>query len=110
MKPAIIIVDMLNDAFTPQGIGMTPEIRLVIDNTNRLTEFARRHSIPVIFAMDSFLRGDFIFQGHMKEHSIRGTDGAKVTDELIQSDTDIYLPKRRLRAFLKNDLDKKLSK
>ncbi len=108
MKPAIIIVDMLNDAFTTHGIGMTPAVRSVIDNTNRLTEFARSHSIPVIFAMDSFLRGDFIFQGKMKEHSIRGTDGAKVTVELVQSDTDIFLPKRRFSAFFKTDLDQTL--
>ena len=108
MKPAVIVVDMLNDAFMTHGIGMTPHVRSVVDNTNRLTEFARNHSIPVIFAMDSFLRGDFIFQGKMKEHSIRGTDGAKVTDELIQSDTDIYLPKRRFSAFFKTDLDQTL--
>lgn len=108
MKPAVIIVDMLNDAFTTDGIGMTPSVRSVIDNTNRLTKFARDYSIPVIFAMDSFLRGDFIFQGKMKEHSIRGTDGAKVTEELVQADTDIYLPKRRFSAFFKTDLDQTL--
>jgi nicotinamidase/pyrazinamidase len=108
VKPAVVIVDMLNDAFSDHGIGMTPEVRSVIDTTNRLTEFARNRSIPVVFAMDSFLRGDFIFQGKMKEHSIRGTDGAKVTGELTQADTDIYVPKRRFSAFFKTDLDQTL--
>ncbi|HEU18670.1 MAG TPA: cysteine hydrolase [Deltaproteobacteria bacterium] len=108
MKPAVVVVDMLNDAFTTHGIGMTPEVRLVIDKTNQLTKFARSHSMPVIFAMDSFLRGDFIFRGKMKEHSIRGTNGANVTDKLIQTETDIYLPKRRFSAFFKTDLDQTL--
>lgn len=80
----------------------------IVPSINRLTEAARDRSIPVIFAMDSFLRGDFIFQGKMREHSIRGTKGAEVTDLLRQGPADIYLPKRRFSAFFKTDLDQTL--
>lgn len=109
MKPAVVIVDMLKDTLevanaTPiseQGLSIVPAI-------NRLTDAARRRSIPVIFSMDSFLPGDFIFQGKMKSHSIRGTRGAEVTDLLTQAKTDMYLPKRRFSAFYKTDLDQTL--
>jgi nicotinamidase/pyrazinamidase len=109
MKPAIVIVDMLEDNFNDENRSpITPFARAITESTNRLTEFARSRLIPVIFAMDSFLPGDFIFKGKMKEHSIRGTEGAKVTDELVQCDTDLFLPKRRFSAFFKTDLDQTL--
>ena len=109
MKPAIVIVDMLKDALnTEHGSSVATAALSIVPNTNRLTEFARSHSIPVIFSMDSFLPGDFIFQGKMNEHSIRGTKGAEVMDELIQSESDLYLPKRRFSAFFKTDLDQTL--
>ena len=101
MKPAIIVIDMLEDAIKPFSLAIVPTI-------NRLTEWARQHSIPVIFAMDSFLRGDFIFGGKMKEHCIRGTSGAEVMHPLEKRDQDIYVPKRRFSAFFKTDLDQTL--
>lgn len=109
MKPAVVVVDMLKDVFEGERrFPVTPFAKAIIPGINHLTEFARSRSIPVVFAMDSFLSGDFIFQGRMKEGSIRGTEGAEVTDELGQSDTDIYLPKRRFSAFFKTDLDQTL--
>ena len=106
MKPAIVIVDMLKDSLEVEpGFPITPLARAVCPNINRLTEFARGRSIPVIFSMDSFLKGDFIFGGKMKERSIRGTRDAEVTELLIQAPTDIYSPKRRFSAFYKTDMD-----
>jgi nicotinamidase-related amidase len=101
MKPAVIVIDMLKDAVKPFTLEIVPAI-------NRLTSQARERSIPVVFSNDSFLRGDFIFRGKMHEHSIRGTSGAEVMDQLEQTDTDIYVPKRRFSAFFKTDLDQTL--
>ena len=109
MKPAVVIVDMLKD--TLEGAHPMPIKELgreIVPAINRLTDFARGRSIPVIFSMDSFLPGDFIFQGKMKNHSIRGTKGAEVTDLLTQAETDIYSPKRRFSAFYKTDIDQTL--
>jgi nicotinamidase-related amidase len=74
----------------------------------RLLEEGRRRRFPIIFACDSFLEGDFIFKGKMKVHSIRGTKGAEVVDDLKPELTDIVLPKRRFSAFFKTDLDQTL--
>lgn len=109
MKPAIIVVDMLKDSFNDAHRNpVTPFARSIVPRINRLTDRARSLTIPVIFSMDSFLPGDFIFGGKMKEHSLRGTPGAEVTDELNQCPVDYYSPKRRFSAFFKTDLDQTL--
>lgn len=106
MKAAIVVVDMLKDSLEAEPeLPITPLARDICPNINHLTDFARSISIPVIFSMDSFLKGDFIFRGKMKERSIRGTPDAEVTDLLMQSSADIYSPKRRFSAFYKTDMD-----
>ena len=63
MKPAIIVVDMLKDSFNDaHSAPVAHTAREIAPRVNILTEFARSRSLPVIFSMDSFLRGDFIFQ------------------------------------------------
>jgi nicotinamidase-related amidase len=109
MKPAIIVVDMLKDnlkesprnPYFQEGKALMPKLR-------RLLEEGRKRGFPIIFACDSFLEGDFIFRGKMKIHSIRGTKGAEVVDDLKPEPTDIILPKRRFSAFFKTDLDQTL--
>jgi nicotinamidase/pyrazinamidase len=109
MKPAIVIIDMVKDTLdSPRPLPITPFARAIVPAINRLTEEARKRSIPVIFSTDSFLKGDFIFKGKMRESSIRGTEGAEVSDRLVQAPTDMWLPKRRFSAFFKTDLDQTL--
>ena len=109
MKFAVIVVDMLKDSIDRgNNAEALREARAIIPGINGLTERARQAGMPVIFANDSFLTGDFIFQGSLKEHALRGTEGARVTEELHQANGDIYLPKRRFSAFFKTDLDQTL--
>jgi nicotinamidase/pyrazinamidase len=109
MKPAIIVVDMLKDNLkeSPRN-PYFQEARALIPNLQRLLEEGRKRGFPIIFACDSFLEGDFIFRGRMKVHSLRGTKGAEVVDDLKPEATDIILPKRRFSAFFKTDLDQTL--
>ena len=109
MKPAIIIVDMLKDNFKESSRNpYFQEVRAIIPNLQRLLEESRKRGFPIIFACDSFLEGDFIFRGRMKVHSLRGTRGSEVVDDLKPEVTDIILPKRRFSAFFKTDLDQTL--
>jgi nicotinamidase/pyrazinamidase len=109
MKPAIIVVDMLEDNLkeSPRNPYLQ-EGKAVIPNLQRLLEEGRKRGFPIIFACDSFLEGDFIFRGKMKIHSLRGTKGAEVVDDLKPCPTDMVLPKRRFSAFFKTDLDQTL--
>ena len=109
MKPAIIVVDMLKDNLkeSPQN-PFFQEGRAILPNLRKLLEESRKREFPIIFACDSFLKDDFIFKGRMKVHSLRGTKGAEVVDDLKPQPTDIILPKRRFSAFFKTDLDQTL--
>jgi len=109
MKPAIIVVDMLKDNLKESSRNpFLQEGRAILPNLQRLLKESRKRGFPVIFACDSFLEGDFIFKGRMKVHSLRGTKGAEVVDDLKPEPTDIILPKRRFSAFFKTDLDQTL--
>ncbi len=109
MKPAIIVVDMVKDNFKEGSRSpVTREGRAIVPNLQRLLEESRRRGFPIIFACDSFLQEDFIFKGKMKPHSLRGTKGSEVMEDLRPEPTDIYLPKRRFSAFFKTDLDQTL--
>jgi nicotinamidase/pyrazinamidase len=109
MRPAIIIIDMVKDSFREEHkLPITKEAQPIIPRINHLLQQGRATGIPIIFACDSFLPDDFIFKGKMKPHSIRGTEGAEVTDLLTVEERDVILPKRRFSAFFKTDLDQTL--
>jgi nicotinamidase-related amidase len=109
MKPAIIVVDMLKDNLKESSRNpYFQEGRAIIPNLQKLLEESRKRQFPIIFACDSFLKDDFIFKGRMKVHSLRGTKGAEVVDDLKPEPIDIILPKRRFSAFFKTDLDQTL--
>ena len=109
MKPAIIVVDMVKDNIKEGSRHpIALEARSILPNLQKLLEEGRKRGVPVIFACDSFFKEDFIFKGRMKAHSIRGTKGSEVADELRPESTDTVLPKRRFSAFFKTDLDQTL--
>lgn len=107
MNPAVIIVDMLQGNLGLERTGKREEEKIIKPTATFLKE-CRTLSIPIIFACDSFLQDDFIFQGRMKPHAIRGTDGTKPIPDLEPQATDIILEKRRFSAFFKTDLDQTL--
>jgi nicotinamidase/pyrazinamidase len=109
MKPAIIVVDMLKDNLkeSPRN-PFFQEGMAILSNLQSLLQESRKKGFPIVFACDSFLKEDFIFRGKMKVHSIRGTKGAEVVDDLKPEAADIILPKRRFSAFFKTDLDQTL--
>lgn len=107
MNPAVIIVDMLEGNLGSERTGKREEEKIIAPVADFLKE-CRILSIPVIFACDSFLQNDFIFQGRMKPHAIRGTNGTRPIPDLEPQPSDIILEKRRFSAFFKTDLDQTL--
>jgi len=107
MKPAIIIVDMLEGGYDKVRKGEKEEEK-IIPLVRDFLKKCRRAGIPVIFACDSFLKEDFIFKGRMKPCSLRGTKDAQPLSDLEPQPEDIILEKRRFSAFFKTDLDQTL--
>src|SRR5574340_1734717 len=109
MKPAIIIIDMLEGNLAAGPAGEREEGKIV-PPVAAFLKTCRSRSLPVIFACDSFLPDDFIFRGRMKQHALRGTEGTKPLAALAPQESDIILEKRRFSAFFKTDLDQTLRK
>ena len=104
-KPVLIIIDMVKDNFDEsRKLPITPLARKTIAPLNQLSSLFRKQKWPVVFATDAFHREDFIFKGRMHPHSLAGTPGAEVIDELDRNDDDLWLPKPRFSAFFQTDL------
>lgn len=107
MRPAIVVVDMLKDAFKKKDLPSTQEYLRIVPRIKEVLNEVRALNIPIIFACDSFLEKDFIFRGK-QSYSVRGTEGAEVVDDLKPEKEDQILRKRRFSAFFKTDLDQTL--
>ena len=105
-KPALIVIDMVKDNFDDsRKLPITPLARKAIAPLNQLSRRFREQGWPVVFSTDAFQPDDFIFQSRMHPHSLAGTRGAEVIDELDRSSDDLWLPKPRFSAFFQTGLD-----
>ena len=105
-RPAFLIIDMLKDNFEKnKGLPITPLAKQIISPINSVINIFRRESWPIVFSTDAFKKEDFIFKGHMKPHSLAGSEGAKVIDKLDFKKEDLWLPKPRFSAFFKTGVD-----
>jgi len=104
--PALIIIDMVKDNFdAARKLPITPLARRTIAPLNKLSGLFRKQRWPVVFTTDAFHPDDFIFKGRMHPHSLAGTRGAEVIDELDRNDDDLWLPKPRFSAFFQTGLE-----
>jgi nicotinamidase-related amidase len=105
-KPALIIIDMVKDNFDDtRHLPITGSARRIIAPLNHLSGYFRERGWPVVFSTDAFQADDFIFQGRMQPHSLAGSEGAEIVDELVRLPADLWLPKPRFSAFFQTELD-----
>jgi nicotinamidase-related amidase len=105
-KPALVVIDMVKDNFDDsRKLPITPLAKKIIAPLNHLSGIFRERGWPVVFSTDAFRPDDFIFQGRMQPHSLAGTQGAELIDELDRNGRDLWLPKPRFSAFFQTDLD-----
>ena len=105
-KTALVIIDMVKDTFDEsKALPIAPHGRKTIGPINRLSRKFRERNWPVVFSTDAFHETDFIFSGRMAPHSLAGTPGAEIIDELDRRETDFWLPKPRFSAFFRTGLE-----
>jgi nicotinamidase/pyrazinamidase len=104
-RPALLVIDMVKDNFDPERpLPITKHAQGIIAPINDLIAVFRSRGWPVIFSTDAFGASDFIFKGRMPPHSLAGTEGADVIDELDRADGDLWLKKPRFSAFFGTSL------
>ena len=107
LRPAIFVIDMLNDCF---GHDELDRLRASLcSSINQLTALARAKGFPVIWVRQEFepdLSDAFL---DMKRESIRmfirGTRGPQILDELVRCKSDIEIVKKRYSMFYGTDLE-----
>jgi nicotinamidase-related amidase len=105
-----LIIDMVKDTFDETDrLPVTPLAKTIMEPINRLIAVFRSQQWPIVFATDAFQEKDFLFKGRMKPHSIRGTEGAQVIEELDRQAQDLWLPKPKFSAFFGTDLNEWLA-
>jgi nicotinamidase-related amidase len=102
-KPAILVVDMLND-FVTGSLGCERG-QAIVPATAELLNAARECGIPVIFCNDAHIKDIDIELKLWGDHAIAGTEGAQVIPELNLGEGDYVVPKRRYSGFFQTDLD-----
>ena len=106
MKPAVIVIDMINDFVT--GAFKSDRAAKIVPNIKALLDHARRQKVPVIYATDAHLPGidpEFDVWGR---HAEAGSWGADVIDELKPRKGDFRVFKRKYSAFQGTGLDQLL--
>lgn len=102
-RPAILVVDMLNDFV--YGALTCDRGKAIVPATAQLLDAARAKGVPVIFCNDAHLKGIDRELKLWGDHAIVGTEGAKVIPELKVGEGDYVIPKRRYSGFFQTDLD-----
>jgi nicotinamidase-related amidase len=103
---AILVVDMLNDFV--HGKLKCGRARRIIPNIKLLLDSARKNKVPIFFCNDEHLPIDTYEMKLWGPHAMKGTEGAKVIDELKLHKSDYIIPKRTYSAFDGTGLDKAL--
>jgi len=96
---ALIVVDMQKD-----NVGRF--CQAIIPHIQSLIKKSREKGIPVIYACDSRYPDDSIFKRLGRNpHTIRGTEGVKVIDELAPAPEEVVIEKRMMSGFFGSELD-----
>lgn len=103
-RTALIVVDMVNDFFEPNGKMILEGGKRLYAPMNQLLDAAHHADIPVFYTNQWLRPDDALFKKRVP-HCLAGTWGAQVVDAMHQSPKDIIVHKRRYSAFYQTDLD-----
>jgi len=103
-KTALLIIDVQNDFANPSGKLYARGAEKVIPLIKKLASAARESGATVIYTQDWHIRGDPEFE-IWGEHTLAGTWGAEVVDELKPEETDVVVRKPSYDAFYSTSLD-----
>ncbi|MDL1971280.1 MAG: cysteine hydrolase [Candidatus Desulfofervidaceae bacterium] len=109
-KEAVLVVDMLNDFVSPDGVLYCGEsARKIIPYISEFINSKRKAGAVIIYLTDNHLPNDKEFQ-RFPPHCIKGTKGAEVIPELKPVPRDYVVPKQRFSGFFKTNLEEILQK
>ena len=106
----LLVIDMLNDFMKEGGaLYCGDDARGIIPFLSSKIEECRKGGGKVIYLCDAHAQDDEEF-AIFHAHSVKGTIGAKIIDELKPRRGDIVIEKTTLSAFYKTKLERVLKK
>lgn len=86
-KPALLIVDMLNDfvkeKYNPGAF--CERSKNIVGNVKTLAEYAISAGVPVVYCSDAHVKSDYELTrngGRWDDHAMKGTDGSRIISDL----------------------------
>jgi nicotinamidase-related amidase len=104
-KPALIIVDMINDYVHPDGELYGETLHDVVPTIDRLITVFHDLNLPVVYANTSVVSDEQPMVKKWGVHAERGTWGAKVVEEIAPSESDYVVRKPMYDGFYDTELD-----
>ncbi|MEA2016283.1 MAG: isochorismatase family cysteine hydrolase [Actinomycetota bacterium] len=108
-KKALLIIDMLNDFVSDGAPLKVPDIKKIINPIKREIEKARSEGSQVIYLCDNHQKDDKEFK-LFPPHAVKGTEGARIIDDLKPEGNDIIVRKNTFSGFFNTNLDEILKK
>lgn len=109
MRQALVIIDMLNDFVRPGAPLEVPETRTILPALRRRLEQARAQKMPVIHVCDAHAPDDREFRRMgWPPHAVRGTEGARIVDELAPLPGEPVIAKTTYSGFHATELEAQL--
>ncbi len=103
-RTAVLVVDMLNDFFKPEGVMVLEGGDVLYEPIDRLLTAARAAGMPVFWLNQTLYPEDKLFEKRIV-HCLEGTWGAEIVDDLSFGENDVIIAKRRYSGFFQTDLD-----
>jgi len=108
-KSALIIIDMLEDFVREEAPLEVPSTRAIIPFLQKEIKKARKLKIPIIYVCDAHSKDDIEFKKYgWLPHCIKGTEGARIIEELKPEEGDIIVEKKTYSGFYNTELEKVL--
>ena len=109
-KQAVLIIDMVNDFVSPDGVLYCGEAaQKIIPYIRKLIETKRKEKAVIIYITDQHEPQDREFE-RFPPHCIKGTKGAEIVPELSPTPKDYIVPKQHFSAFFNTNLEQILKK
>ncbi len=102
MKPALIIIDMLEEFV--HGRLKSPEAESIIPIIKKLIDTAREKHVPIIYVADNHFPVDHELKV-WGPHALKGSSEARIVEELEPGPDDYVLYKRSYSGFRDTGLD-----
>ena len=105
-KTALIVVDMVKDFTSPEGLVYYPQNEQILPIINQVVCDAREKGILIVFLQHRY-RANKIEKNlvNMRPNCIEGSGGETLDDIFEVHNQDYVIPKRRYSGFFGTDLD-----